>query len=664
VDKLALDFVLQARIDLAREADFALGPLSVRPSRCQVEAGGAQRPVQRRVMQVLVALVGSGNEVVSQKELIQRCWGGLSVSDDAVSRCIGQLRRLANSWAEPPFEIETIPGVGYRLVVSEGRPDSQPGSAEMAVPPPLEAAASFREKAGRRSAGWIAAAAGLVLTAVAVWLLSPARDRPWVLLVERLKTPAGDAAAQALGVSLSADLARQVVGADQRLIVREPKDQPLFGGLWADYLITGEARTDGGVLHASVRLLDGRSRAILWSDGFSRPASEADAMRAQVAGRIADVAECAEGGRKPLPRSIDDQTLRLYLEGCEQKHGDWTLSAKLLGEAVRRRPDFAHAWAMYSAATAASASFVSDEAAGPILRRADAFARRALALDSTEGEAYDARASALPGIQRWPERTAMLMAGRRVDPDNPVLNIDIAGDMAAVGRWREAISFAGAAVQYDPFSTTMTGNLMRLVGFSGRPDTALQLADRTDRQWPRDPIIAEARFRVAAQVGDPAQALAMLANPKFELTPQEATVWRAVLNARLRRTPEAVDAAAKAVKAAAASPTDPSDVFDAVAQLVILGRVDDAYAVADRVPDRAWAPTWGLFYDFMAPFRADRRFMALAARQGLTQVWRATGVWPDFCQEQKLAYDCKAAAASAEAQFAPGLAPDRPKIGV
>src|SRR5215469_16285224 len=115
MDELTQVFVPPSRIDLARETDVQVGALLIRPSRCEVEAGGVRRSVQRRVMQVLVALARSPHEVVSQHELILRCWGGLSVSDDAIGRCIGQLRRLAADWPEPPFEIQTIPGVGYRL---------------------------------------------------------------------------------------------------------------------------------------------------------------------------------------------------------------------------------------------------------------------------------------------------------------------------------------------------------------------------------------------------------------------------------------------------------------------------------------------------------------------------------------------------------------------
>ena len=141
MDQVTQGFGLQGRIDLAREADFALGPMRIRPSRCEIEADGVRRLVQRRVMQVLVALAHSTSEVVSQRELILRCWGGLSVSNDAIGRCIGQLRRLAGGWAAPPFKIETIPGVGYCLLATDERPCSTEralASKPLSQPRPLQ----------------------------------------------------------------------------------------------------------------------------------------------------------------------------------------------------------------------------------------------------------------------------------------------------------------------------------------------------------------------------------------------------------------------------------------------------------------------------------------------------------------------------------------------
>ncbi|MBS0333863.1 MAG: hypothetical protein JSS35_13935, partial [Proteobacteria bacterium] len=421
---------------------------------------------------------------------------------------------------------------------------------------------------------------------------------------------------------------------------------PRVAGRRADYLIAGEARSGGGQLHANLRLIDGGDGAILWSQSFSRPAAEAEALRAQIAAAAADVGICAEGGRRPPPRDIDAETLRLYLEGCREKHGDWRRSAQLMGEAVRRRPDFAHAWAMLAAATGAIAP---DGDAGATLRaQADADARRALALDPDEGEAWDARSEILSGPALWSQRMALLTEGHRRDPDNAVVNTDLAFDLADVGRRDEALAYAQSAVQHDAFSAIMTAQLIRLLGFYGAAGEADPLIAEAARRWPGDPSIAEAQFRIAALSADPRAALRLLSRPRldFDMAAPEKEAWTKVLAARLAPSPQARGKAEASLRAMLQDP-DPSYRTQGVVDFTLLGDLDAAYALAASFPDRTFPARWVLFYDAMAPFRADARFMRFAGRQGLIQAWRSTGRWPDFCLRPSRPYDCPAAARAA-----------------
>src|SRR5580765_1541001 len=100
-------------IDLAREAPFKLGAGEVRPATREVIWRDQREALEPRIMQVLVALFRADGEVVSRDDLIRDCWNGRIVGDDAINRCIVQLRRLAER--VDGFGVETIPRVGYRL---------------------------------------------------------------------------------------------------------------------------------------------------------------------------------------------------------------------------------------------------------------------------------------------------------------------------------------------------------------------------------------------------------------------------------------------------------------------------------------------------------------------------------------------------------------------
>lgn len=107
---------------MVEEAEFSLGGLKVSPPKREVLAGGSREVLQPRIMQVLVVLARRRGEVVSRDELIRCCWDGYAVSDDAIHRCIGRIRRLAE--AHGGFSLETVPRVGYQLTEEPGRLDA------------------------------------------------------------------------------------------------------------------------------------------------------------------------------------------------------------------------------------------------------------------------------------------------------------------------------------------------------------------------------------------------------------------------------------------------------------------------------------------------------------------------------------------------------------
>jgi Tol biopolymer transport system component len=153
----------KGEIDLAREGDFALGRLQVRPSLREVTVAGQTETVEPRVMQVLVALARADGAVVSRDQLIETCWGGRIVGEDAINRCIAKVRKVAELDANQSFAIETVARVGYRLCLL-----APPENAAMTPAPP-----------GRWSRGWVWAAlfaAAAAAAAFVSWKTQPAGE--------------------------------------------------------------------------------------------------------------------------------------------------------------------------------------------------------------------------------------------------------------------------------------------------------------------------------------------------------------------------------------------------------------------------------------------------------------------------------------------------------
>jgi Tol biopolymer transport system component/DNA-binding winged helix-turn-helix (wHTH) protein len=106
-----------AEIVLAYEPPFRLGRTQVRPAALEIEGPHGVRALEPRVMKVLVALHRGLGVAVSREALGEQAWGGRIVSDDALTRCVVQLRKALSP--DPTIALETIPTIGYRLQADE-----------------------------------------------------------------------------------------------------------------------------------------------------------------------------------------------------------------------------------------------------------------------------------------------------------------------------------------------------------------------------------------------------------------------------------------------------------------------------------------------------------------------------------------------------------------
>ena len=648
-----LDRTFLPRIDLAREADFVIGALRVRPSRCEIETGGVRQPLQRRVMQVLVALAHPSAEVVSQDELISRCWGGLAVGEDAVGRCIGQLRRIAGEWPEPPFEIITIAGVGYRLSPAAS---SAPTAASSGA-----AASGWR---GRRRRIIAAAGAGLlVLAALGVWLgrgLAPVdRAAPSRIAILPFDPVASSPAERAFATGLADELQSVLSMGPVPVVPREDAanlrgaGQARLDQLGVQLLLDGTVATDGDTLQARLHLDDPGKHVTLWSVELAGPASSPDALEAQIGARAIAVMNCAGQALRPVGGLSDAEALGLYLHACDlfetRVWGDdpqavyGTLDA--LRRLTARAPGFAPGHSALARFLAGYRQGVALQADPGAAAEAAREARQALAIDPKDADSYVALSLLRPESD-YAEREKLLDQALAANPSWAYANREKAQLLFDVGRLAEGVAVIERAAAANPLSLNISAETYLVA--NGQTAAGNAELERLQRLWPHSPVVWFSGLQIYGWEKRWDEAFALLDDLRSRptaFTDSDIQAFRSVFTAEKSRTPAAIREARRQLLE---PPRVPEALMARFAAFADLGLADDAFRLADQwsqAPLTAFnAPNYLFLPDGVA-LRRDPRFIALAAKLGLVDYWRSTGRWPDFCSEPGLPYDCAKQAA-------------------
>ncbi len=100
---------------------YRIGPFEVYGARLVVACSARQVAAGRKVVNTLAALIECGAGVVTKEELLGRIWPDGSAGETSLAQNVYVLRRLFREYGFDDA-IETVPGVGYRLVLSAEAP--------------------------------------------------------------------------------------------------------------------------------------------------------------------------------------------------------------------------------------------------------------------------------------------------------------------------------------------------------------------------------------------------------------------------------------------------------------------------------------------------------------------------------------------------------------
>lgn len=490
-------------IDLGRTTDFALGSLRIRPSTCEVEAGERREIVQPKAMQVLVALARAGGAVVSRDRLIEECWEGRIVGEDAINRAVAKVRSIADLTDPPAFEVETIPRVGLRLRSNDAAP--APAAPRTSLPetaPPVGVAPPAHSFGARplpiaASLAIVALLAGVLF----VWLRSPAgpaasqsvfRPADASIAVLPFLNMSGDPAKEYFSDGFSEELLNDLANTPQ-LRVAARTSSFSFKGKNADIheiarklnvrtVLEGSVRESGDHVRITAQLIDAQSGYHVWSQAYDRDLGDILRLQDEIAHAITAslVQQLLPARASPVAR-IRPEAYRAFLQGKfyfdRRTDPDNRTSIVLFQRATTLQPDFAEAYAMLGYARlqndrAHLATLKAEEA-----RQLESTLRRALELDANNITALYVSLHLSLARQDWNAAGNLQRRLLAINPGHPLAARATAFYYGTLGFQDRALPSFELATRLDPLSAAAWQSLVTTLLEAGKNREAIQAGE-------------------------------------------------------------------------------------------------------------------------------------------------------------------------------------------
>ena len=326
--------------------------------------------------------------------------------------------------------------------------------------------------------------------------------------------------------------------------------------------------------------------------------------------------------RGAITRPADPEARALYLRGrtlWDKRTKDPLNEAVVLfRQATERDPGYAAAWAGL-AQSYAMLGYFGFAPADAMFPKARAAALRAIALDSTPGEAYAALGQALAWQHAWPDAEVAYQRAVKLEPKDATAHQWYALLLAYLGRAREAAMHTGQASQLDPLSVQVNNMHGMMLYYAGDTTGALRQYERTvdaepDSAWVRqNPWVLTNFSRVAAAAGRKALAV-RLAERALEVVPSHP---RPMFDLAYAYVAAGEPNTARAMFARADTAHPHYAVYRALLH-GILGEPDEAFAWFDRLREWPLPSLVSLNCEpRLAALRADPRFKRVRQRLNL-----------------------------------------------
>jgi TolB-like protein/DNA-binding winged helix-turn-helix (wHTH) protein/thioredoxin-like negative regulator of GroEL len=638
-----------------RTIRFGVFELDLRSGELQKQ--GRKIRLEGQPVQVLMCLLESPGELVTREELHRKLWPADTFVnfEHGLNAAVKRLRQALNDSADNPRFVETLPRRGYRFIapiqvvpgnVVPGReavpnpsaPDSLPEGIDQEQVEPSDTPLVSGHR--RWPHAWTTL--GLVLLLVVgistVVMIRSRSHLPVIrsLAVLPLENLSGDASQDYFSDGMTDELITELGQIGGLRVISRTSIMTYKGArksipqiaheLNVDAVVEGTVLLSGNQIRITAQLIQAEDDKHLWARSYEGELRNTFTLQNEVARAIATQIRTKlnppEDAALRNAKVVNPEAYEAYLKGRyfwnKRTGSGLTEAIRYFTTAIEADPGYARAYA----GLADSYALAGDWKYGVLAPReaypkAKAAAEKAIALDSTLGEAHISLAFCLDGFDwNWESGGTEYKRGIELSPDYATGHDWYGWHLAEFGRNDEAIAEVETAVSLDPLSLIIGADLAEEFVIAHRFEQAITQSRKT---MTLDPFFGNAHYvmgQALAQERRYKEAIAEL-QKAIELSPG-STAFSANLAFAYASSGRTEDA----LKILNGQKNRPPDSFSNAAEIALIyaGLNDNDQAMVWL--EKAYAERFNpavLMRPCFDPLRSDPRFQDLLRRIGLTR---------------------------------------------
>ena len=464
----------------------------------QLSKNGIRVRLSQQPLQVLSMLVERPGEVVYRKDLHNILWSSdvFVDFDHGLNKSIQKLRDALGDSPESPRYIETIPRTGYRFIAPVTETKNRPLlQSEVRVSPELTVnPSSSRDR--KPNWRWFALGSCVAIVVLAGWLALlryKAAEPIHSLAVLPLENLSGDPTQEYFADGMSDELITMLAKNSTLRVVsrtsvmrykgaRRPLPE-IARALGVDGILEGSISRTGRQVHLTLQLIQADTDTHLWAESYDRTGNDVAALPGEaardVATRLQSTVASSSRARAVSPEAHDAFLRGWYFLGKREADK----SAAYFQRAIAIDPSWSQAYSGLAEA------FQTEGVLGIMPQtdavvKTEAAARRAIELDSYNGQAYSTLGITQGVFEwNWADAEENLKRGTALSPSNANAVFEYANYLVAVNRPEEAVRQMRRVLELDPQSFMMNrlfGETLYLARHYDEALTHLQQAEEME----------------------------------------------------------------------------------------------------------------------------------------------------------------------------------------